>query len=287
MSEVIQPDFTGYAIEQEDRDQLRETACNAELLMLGDLPERVDPRTSPLAVQNWLQVEDQGQIGSCQGQSLTECGEFCYTIATGLVLQLSRMYAYIASQMESNIRGDSGSTLDGGSKAFRKGICTEATAPYTRSYPGWSYVTPAMREEAKKYILKSHVEMKTPDDVKQFIGSGIGIVQIGISWNRSMEPDSKGCIKSWSSGGGGGHAVVFAGYLPDDDVGVKSSAGYWLLLKNSWSKRWGIGGYAYVDPRAVAQMLSHQWTVMYGRSDMETPSPRPIPIDFTKKSVFG
>ena len=282
----VQPDFTGYAIDQEDRDHLRETSTSAEVLMMGELPERVDPRTSPLAIENWLQVEDQGQIGSCQGQSLTECGEYCYTIATGKVIQLSRMFAYIASQKESNIRGDSGSTLDGGTKAFRKGICLESIGPHTRSYPGWGYITPAMEEARKDYVLKSHVEMKTADDVKQFIGSGIGIVQLGIAWNRSMEPDSKGCIKSWSSGGGG-HAIVFAGYLPDEDIGVKSSAGWWALLKNSWSKRWGVGGYAYVDPRAITQMLSHQWTVMYGRSEMFAPIPRPIPIDFTKKSVFG
>ena len=40
---------------------------------------------------NWLQVEDQGQIGSCQGQALTECAEFCYGIETGKVVQFSRM----------------------------------------------------------------------------------------------------------------------------------------------------------------------------------------------------
>lgn len=273
----------GYAIELEDRDALRATATRAEMLMMGDLPARVDPRQHKLYLENWLQVEDQGQIGSCQGQALTECGEYCYTILTGKVIQLSRMYAYIASQMESNIRSDSGSTLSGGTAAFLKGICLESIAPYPSRYPGWSWVTEAMKADAKKYLLKSHTEMKSAEDVKRFIGSGIGIVQIGITWGGDMSPDSNGCIKRFSGMGGGGHSVVFAGYVTDEDVGVKSTTGWWGLLKNSWSKRWGKAGFAYVDPSAIDSMLRGRFTVMYGRSDMTVPEPRVIDIKFTDK----
>jgi C1A family cysteine protease len=129
--------------------------------------------------------------------------------------------------------------------------------------------------------------MKSAEQVKQFIGSGVGIVQIGITWGNEMTPDSQGCIRSFSGRGGGGHAVVFCGYVPDSDVGARSSTGWWLLLKNSWSKRWGKSGYAYVDPRACDQMIAHRWTSMYGRSDMDSPRPRPIKFDFTKQSILG
>jgi len=276
----------GYPIELEDRDSLRSSATDAVLLMMGDLPERMDPRKSALGSQGFLKVEDQGQIGSCQGQSLSCCGEFCHAFATGEVIQISRMYAYIASQMEKNIRADNGSTLEGGTRAFKKGFPLESVAPYTRRYPGWGYITQAMRDAAV-YKLNSHTEMKSAEQVKQFIGSGIGIVQIGITWGNGMTPDSQGCIRSFSGRGGGGHAVVFCGYVPDADVGARSSAGWWLLLKNSWSKRWGKSGYAYVDPRACDQMLAHRWTSMYGRSDMDSPRPRPIKFDFTKQSILG
>jgi hypothetical protein len=96
---MVDGQFTGYPIELEDRDDLRATQVDAEVLMLGDLPERMDPRTSKLGSQGFLKVEDQGQQGSCQGQSLTECGEFSNAFETGEVIQLSRQYAYIASQM--------------------------------------------------------------------------------------------------------------------------------------------------------------------------------------------
>lgn len=274
----------GYAIELEDRKYLLDSSTKAEMLVSGDLPERMDPRLSELFKNsNWLQMEDQKQQGSCQGQALTETGEFCYTVISGRIVQLSRQYAYVRSQMFDNIKGDRGSTLSGGTKCALEGICLESIGPYMGDrYPGWEYIKPTMKEDAKNYILRSHTNIKQEKDVKGYLGSGLGIVQIGISWGNSMNPNSQGVVTSFRAGSGG-HSVVFCGYVPDADIGVKSSSGYWYLLKNSWSARWGLKGFAYVDPRAVSQMLSHQWTVMIGRSDMNAPQPRPIRVDFTEK----
>lgn len=286
---MVEPLLNGYAIEFESRESLRASSTPAELLFQGDLPERVDPRRSPLWKDGWLAVENQGQIGSCQGNALTECLEYCYATATnGYVKQFSRMYAYIRSQQMSNIRGDSGSTLEGGTKAANEGICTEALASYPSSYPGWGYITQPMREEAKSYRLESHTEITSADHLKQFIGSGIGIVQIGILWSMAeMRPDSWGCIRSFSGRAGGGHSVVFCGYVKDDDIQQKSVAGWWGLLKNSWGASWGKSGFAYVEPRAIEMMVRHQYSSFYGRSDMQTPQPRPLPVDFTRESLLG
>lgn len=273
----------GYAIQLENRKLITEMSTKAVTLMMGDLPDRVDPRQTELFKSgHWLQVEDQGQIGSCQGNSLTECGEYCYTVQSGRVIQLSRMYAYIRSQQFDNIKSDSGSTLSGGTKCALDGICLEGIAQYPSRYPGWGYITDAMKADAKNYILRSHTEIKQEQDVKKYIGSGLGIVHIGIGWGSAMEPNSQGVISSFRSGNGG-HAITLTGYVTDSDIGVKSSAGYWYLLKNSWSGRWGKNGFAYVDPRAVSQMLQDRWTVFIGRSDMTAPEPRPIHVDFTKK----
>lgn len=278
----------GYAMELEDKTTLNAMCVEAPVLMMGELPTRVDIRKSLLSQLGWMQMENQLQIGSCQGQSLSECLEYCYPIVNpGKAIQYSRMYAYLASQMENNIRTDSGSTLEGGTRAAKKGICQESIAPYPNRYPGWGWITDAMRQDAVNHRLQSVTEMKSAEHIKQFIGSGIGIVQIGISWGDEMTPDSRGCITSFSGRGDGGHAVVFAGYVPDEDVGVKSSAGWWMLLKNSWGKQWGQSGFAYVDPRACDQMLKHQFTSMYGRSDLETPRVRPLPVDWTKESLLG
>jgi C1A family cysteine protease len=282
----------GYAIEQEDRAGLVATSSTPRYANFGDLPENVDPRKHLLWDQGLLKVENQGSIGSCQGASLSECGEFCYALVTSRVLQFSKMFSYIESQKFDGIRTDSGSTLSGGTKAaMQRGFCPESIAPYPSRYPGWSWVTQAMLSEAQKYKLQSHTTIRQESEVKSYIGSGLGIVHIGISWNRSMTPDSGGFIRSFSAGGGGGHAVVFCGYLTDAVVGKQSTKGYWYILKNSWGQRWGVDGFAFVDPAAITQMLGHQWSVFIGRSDMKGDDlvPRPLPVDFTKpgKSMYA
>jgi C1A family cysteine protease len=274
----------GYRIDLEDREGLIATSSKARYASVGDVPEIVDPRKHLKWEEGFLQVENQGSIGSCQGASLSENAEFCYTLLTGRVLQFSKMFSYIESQKFDNIRTDSGSTLSGGTKAaMQRGFCPQSIAPYPSSYPGWSWVTQERLSEASKYKLQSHTTIKLEEEVRAYIGSGIGIVQSGSAWNGSMTPDSNGTIRSFRSGGGG-HAVVWCGYLPDATVGQRSTKGYWYLLKNSWGTRWGKSGFAFVDPAVVTQMMRHQWTVFVGRSDMKGDNiqPRPLPVDFTK-----
>lgn len=277
--------FTGYAIEQEDRDYLKSTSSDVKRYS-GSLPDRVDPRQTDLYKKGWIKVENQNQQGSCQGNALSECGEYCYGVQSGRIIQLSRQYAYIRSQQFDNIKGDRGSTLSGGTKCALEGICSEETGPYMGDrYPGWTYITDVMKNDAKNYILRSHTDLTDVDAIKAYIGSGMGIPQIGAVWNNSFEPDSNGCIRRFSGSNGGGHSWVYCGYVPDEDVGVKSSAGYWFILKNSWGTRWSpkLGGFAYMDPSATRDMLRHNFTVVIGRSDMTAPEPRPIHVDFTKK----
>ena len=276
----------GYPLDAENVEALKATSTEPKMLMMGDLPEKVDPREHPEAGNGFLQIENQGSIGSCQGNSLTECAEFCYYLAAGVVIQFSRMFAYIASQMKDGIRSDSGSTLSGGTEAAKDfGFCPESDAPYPGRYPGWGYITAKMRELAKKFTLQSHTVIRSAEQAKQYLGSGIGILQWGLSWGGSMDPDRDGCIAGRWSAGRGGHAICLVGYVKNHPRGRTNSSGYWFLLKNSWGKRWGDNGYAYVDPAVVEASLRHRWTVLLGRSDMKVPTPRKV--DFTKENRFG
>jgi C1A family cysteine protease len=275
----------GYRIDLENLAELRATQTSFQrMLSVGDTPERVDPRRS--SVPGFLPVEDQLAIGSCAGNALADVGEMAYTIATGQAVQLSRMFAYIAAQIVDNINGDNGSTISAGTKVAREGICSEVVGPYPRTYPGRSYITQAMLTDRKNYILQSHTEIKQEPDARGFLGSGAGGIQIGISWGNEMTPDANGCIRRFTGAGGGGHSVGIVGYVPDADIGQRSTKGYWYLLKNSWGTRWGIKGYAYVDPAAIAAMLKHRFTAFFGRSDLKTPQVRTLPYDFTKGKVI-
>lgn len=273
----------GYRIDLEDREQL-EAECVPMALKSSDFdePERIDPR--PIVV-----TEDQGSMGSCQGHALSTCLEWCHYIATqGQYLQLSRLFAYLGSQKMSNIVGDSGSTLQGGARLAKEhGICPEAQYPYPRPvvYPrgGYKAIPDNLWAAAAPYKIRSASWIEQEPDAKTFLASGAGLVEIGIAWGSAMTPNSQGIISRFAPGGGG-HAVVIGGYVPDAAVGKSTDQGYYYLLHNSWSKRWGMDGWAYVTPNAVRQMLQHRFTYFVGLSDMSEVRPRSV--DFIKESVI-
>ncbi|HSG71070.1 MAG TPA: hypothetical protein VLA12_11680, partial [Planctomycetaceae bacterium] len=78
---------------------------------------RSDYEPMPMAVRlvkpsTWLKIEDQNGFGSCQGHSLSSCAEVAHWLATGgEVIQLSRWFAYVGTQIIDGIWGDQGSTI--------------------------------------------------------------------------------------------------------------------------------------------------------------------------------
>lgn len=281
--------FTGYAFEKEDRGWLKANAVQARMLSVGDLPKIVDPRLAKAYKEDgWLQVEDQSNQGACAGHALTETGELAFLVATGSVTQLSRQMAYIGAQIEDGINGDNGSTIVGCTKRAKKGVCSEKIGPYSRSYPGRSYITGAMEADAKNYVLRSHVDINSAAEAKQFLGSGIGGIQIGIKWWDYLQNPPGGKITRFAppSRGFGGHSVAILGYNTHTDQGELSPEDYWLLLKNSHTIRYADRGWSYVLPSAFDEMCRDKsFTVMVGRSDMATPSARKV-HDFLQGRVI-
>ncbi len=147
-------------------------SSQCQLLSMGETPDRVDPRKHMLWDKGFLKTENQGQIGSCQGQSLTECGEFCYTLKTGLVIQFSRMFAYIESQKHNNIRTDSGSTLTGGTHAA-KNVGSVAKRSHRIRHAIQAGHTSRLRclRTPRAAKLQSHTDIKQEEAVRQYIGS--------------------------------------------------------------------------------------------------------------------
>jgi C1A family cysteine protease len=252
--------FTGYEYGnetdiQEYESSLERTSSSYLMnsLNVDNIPDEVD--------FTWHRQENQMRQGSCQGHSLTSCLEGCYWIDSGgMTVNLSRNAGYRFSQVEDGITGDSGSTLSGGVRAAKKGICEEKYFPYTETYS--RRIPQAAYDNRSKYKLVKSVPIAKDSPAMQvinWIGSGRGFCAIGMKWNSEMDSQSK-ISKYTGRGSGGGHAVSFLGYSLRDET---------LKLVNSWGFHWGSNGVKDVTFKAFNQIMRYGWNHGYLYSDIE------------------
>ena len=124
----------GYAVELENFEELEKTGEDPELMLTKakeNLPT-FNPKIDPTVLFNIL---NQGNQGSCQGHSLSTIFTICYFLITGRIEYFSRAAAYYLSQRKDGIRGDRGSTLNGGRwVATQHGLCLESHWAYPSRY---------------------------------------------------------------------------------------------------------------------------------------------------------
>lgn len=271
-AEYVETKTGSWRPELEDRGTLAEFSSSLPYASYsdGDLPEVIDP-------QGWTIIEDQGQIGSCQGNALASAVEQCHVRQGGDIIQLSRMGAYIRSQHYDNIRGDRGSTLSGGAKVAQEGLVLEEVWPYPSRY---SSAIPPGFQSATRYKTEGFTEPKTYDETVRHLGL-YGPVHIGIPWNSVIDQQASrtGIIDEFRPGrADGGHSVLFGGYTMVDWAGRPLSRAA-IKLGNSWSRRWGKDGWALVTERAINAMLAHAWTVFMGHFGAPHPEIKGIEYD--------
>ncbi len=259
----------GYRIDQENHASLAATsqAFSTDAMRAFEVPAEIDHRA-------WLNVEDQGPMGSCVGNSRSSCEEICNYIGTGgAVIQLSRMFAYLTSQKECGLIGqDQGATIDGAAKASAEfGACLEATFPYPNPVRYSTGIPDAALTEGRLHVAKSHSVFTAYQQIFDFLASGVGAVQIGIDWVQSLI-QSTGVVDSLSGQSAGGHALCLAGYSQRRDARGRQ----YIWLVNSHGKRWGNQGWAEISP-AVVDHWGQTGQVMIGVSDLESYGPRTIP----------
>jgi hypothetical protein len=211
-------------------------------------------------------------VHNCQGNALADAVEYCYMLKYGPEIQLSRFWAYVTSQEEDNINGDSGSTLDGGGKAARsRGICLESSFPYPNGYSeGISFYRAnkaKLAEEAAKYKLNGEVPITSWADALKWIRTFSGCIQSGWMWNSSCDVID---MKEYRQSSGGGHSTLLCGVVKRNGEDV-------LLHKNSWGTRWGDNGWNYVYRQAFEQILRGRYNIFVGRSESASPEPQPKP----------
>lgn len=269
-------DFTGYKPELEDKFFISTLTGGEEIMRLvGSYQEQsLDPR-------KLIRVENQRQMGSCAGHSLSSNLEWLYCIATGgSVVQLSRMAGYILAQDIDGIRSDAGSMVGSGVKvAMSTGLPEESLWPYPNSY-NRSKPNNDWKQNAEKYKIARAVNITTWEQWKTWLGSGQGGIHTGISWGNSM---NRSIIETFSPGGGG-HSVAALCLSERKDRNGDSYS--WIA--NSWSESFGsreYPGWQEWSPTAVKQMLAHRFTTFVGVSDMPNIKPRELDLDAWQKGL--
>ena len=271
-------EFTGYRLDLERYGEIRDTA-QPFLLTDGDFraPDEIDPRGK-------VRHDRQGNMGSCQGFALSNCGEYLRLIAErdtafSTDKQFSQLFAYLETQRFDGLLGrDSGSTISGGLKVAKQiGFCPEDLLHYRTPYPrnARSLVTTGMREAASPFRVQSHAWLESYEDIFRYLASGVGAVHTGTIWNNSFYASS-GVLERVNTAGGGGHATAWLGYSTRKD----SQGRNYIWRLNSHNDDW-----TELSPSVVDQLCRHRWTAIVGVSDLSTPRPREV--DFTKESVLG
>ena len=221
----------------------------------------------------WHRHEQQGRMGSCQGNDLTSCLERLHLVETGQQVQLSRIFAYLASQRIDGLLGsDRGSTISGGVElALTCGVPPEELTGYPRGYPNrieqWrilaeeNYIAGGPYRALSKWSVSCDAER-----AMDWIGGG-GAISIGIAWYAGLIPKDRIVRKFRPPGRFGGHAVAVLGYADDRLIAVNSHGdGPFQITADAWQ-----------------QMHAHRYTAMVGLAGRSEPDP----VNWTEETPWS
>ena len=263
------PDFRDYT---EKTEEVKSVLEPTGLLKAKGLPASVDLR-------EWCSaVESQGGLGSCTAHAGVGIIEYYERKSFGKYVDASRLFLYKVTRNLMKMKGDTGAylrTTMGAMVLF--GVPPEAYWPYNddekefdKEPPAFCYAF-AQNYQTTKYFR--HDPSRIAGDavlkaVKTYLSKGHPSI-FGFTVYSSIEqaePTGKIPFPSLKEKIEGGHAVVTIGY--DDKMKIKNKYGGVetagaLLIRNSWGKEWGDGGYGWLPYEYVLKGLAQDfWSVL-------------------------
>lgn len=263
------PDFRDYT---EETEEVRSTFGTMKAPKEKGIPSSVDLR-------QWCSpVEDQGGLGSCTAHAGVGMIEYYERKSFGRHIDASRLFLYKVTRNLMKMKGDTGAylrTTMGAMVLF--GVPPEEYWPYSEEKEAFDKEPPAfcyafaqnyqtikyfrhdppgtkgekILEKLKSYLAKGHPAMfgfTVYSSIEQAEQSG-----------RIPFPSPKERIE-------GGHAVLAVGY--DDKIKIKNKYGKSessgaLLIRNSWGRGWGEGGYGWLPYDYILRGLAEDfWSVL-------------------------
>lgn len=257
------PDFRDYTAEHEKIKPMIKTLGVAESI---SLPLSKDLR-------KWCSpVENQGVLGSCTAQAGTGIVEYYERRAFGKYIDASRLFLYKTTRNLLHWAGDTGAflrTTMGAMVLF--GVPPEEYWPYViadfdKEPPAFCYAFAQNYQAVLYFRLDPPVTSKDVllRRIKTFLGFGLPSM-FGFTVFSSIRQAMNNGKIPYPCGGEkieGGHAVVAVGY--DDKMKIRNSicgketTGA-LLIRNSWSAKWGDKGYGWLPYEYVLTGLAIDW----------------------------
>jgi hypothetical protein len=259
---VSDPQFTGYDPKIEPREQLAAQCLDYDFgnfVCSGEIP---DTR----GVKEIMRRDDQWSMNSCAGFGLTNSAEVAFWLQTGVWRQFNPHWSYRRGQEKSNIRGDSGATIDGVVRGAKEnGLLPEdvqndgiAEFPFPKNDYNFQYPATATTLAHDRRIGYS-VELKSWQACVNFLQAGQGAIVIGGPWG-NWKPLAGGICRRFASGGCG-HARAYVDWI---HIGGELM----LVEANSHFASYGVNGFAFHTESFVSQQLSDRYFVAIGVSDV-------------------
>lgn len=222
-------------------------------LSFAPLPTSIDLR------DKCPDVYDQGQLGSCTGNAIAALYGFELLKQGKEYFMPSRLFIYYNERViENSVNSDSGAMVKDGLKTLNKqGVCKETTCPYDINNFA---VKPSQfaYNEALNNVVANYSQIQDGDlySMKQSLAQGFPFVFGFTVFDgfESQEVYETGIVNMPTSDEStvGGHCVMAVGY---NEVAGR------FLVRNSWGKNWGMGGYFTIPYDYVKTMASDFWVI--------------------------
>ena len=214
-------------------------------------------------------VRNQGPRPSCVGHGKSSGLFLLNTIdckAKGVEFKsgppaMSAYYAWRMAQKECGLSGETGATISGASRAAKThGICLEHTCRYEDAR-----ITEAAIAEGRAHpLLGATTNLKgDPERMRQYLGTGTGVVVIGIKWTAGLASckASGGYVQGAGGQFYGYHCVLVTGYF-------EARGELWFEILNSHGVGFGDQGFMYLRTRDVSALMADPNSEWHGWTDM-------------------
>ncbi len=274
------PDVRDYTPEA---DEIKKVLAKSQPLKTAAVaqPASVDLR-------EWCSpIEDQGSLGSCTANAGVGLVEYYQRRAFGKYLDGSRLFLYKVTRDLLGWVGDQGAYLRDTMKAMVLfGVPPEQywlykIATFDEEPPAFCYAFAQNYQAIRYYRLDpSGVSpSQALTNIKKYLAAGLPCM-FGFSVYSSMPGigDGKGEIPYPQPGERleGGHAIVAVGYDDAKKIGNDRGA---LLIRNSWGKNWGEGGYGWLPYSYVEKGLAVDFWLLVQAEFADTDLFKKAPTD--------